>query len=61
MLPSGYCRTCAHYPTTYDPIVLLHAEALLRSTPEGATDYLQADLRDPGTIVDRAAALLDFG
>ena len=44
-----------------DPIVLLHAQALLRSTPEGATDYLQADLRDPGTILDRAAALLDFG
>ena len=39
-----------------DPIVLLHAQALLRSTPEGATDYLQADLRDPGTILDRAAA-----
>jgi len=44
-----------------DPIVLLHAQALLRSTPEGATDYIQADLRDPGTILDRAAALLDFG
>ena len=44
-----------------DPIVLLHAQALLRSTPEGATDYLQADLRDPGTILDRAAGLLDFG
>ena len=44
-----------------DPIVLLHAQALLRSTPEGATDYLQADLRDPGTILDRAATLLDFG
>jgi len=44
-----------------DPIVLLHAQALLRSTPEGATDYLQADLRDPGTILDRAAAHLDFG
>src|SRR5580765_1029078 len=44
-----------------DAIVLLHAEALLRSTPEGATDYVQADLRDPGTILDRAAALLDFG
>src|ERR1700742_4696503 len=44
-----------------DPIVLLHAQALLRSTPEGTTDYLQADLRDPGTILDRAAALLDFG
>ena len=44
-----------------DPIVLLHAQALLRSTPEGATDYLQADLRDPATILDRAAGLLDFG
>jgi len=43
-----------------DPVVLLHAQALLRSTPEGATDYLQADLRDPGTILDRAAAILDF-
>jgi hypothetical protein len=44
-----------------DPIVLLHAQALLRSTPQGATDYLQADLRDPGTILDRAATVLDFG
>ena len=43
-----------------DPIVLLHAQALLRSTPQGATDYIQADLRDPGLILDRAAALLDF-
>ena len=44
-----------------DPIVLLHAQALLRSSPQGATDYIQADLRDPGLILDRAAALLDFG
>ncbi len=43
-----------------DPIVLLHAQALLRSTPQGATDYLQADLRDPDVILDRAAAVLDF-
>jgi len=43
-----------------DPIVLLHAQALLRSTPQGATDYLQADLRDPDTILDRAASVLDF-
>src|SRR5712691_4896280 len=28
-----------------DPIVLLHARALLKSTPEGECDYLQADLR----------------
>ncbi len=44
-----------------DPIVLLHAQALLRSSPQGATDYIQVDLRDPGLILDRAAALLDFG
>jgi trans-aconitate methyltransferase len=44
-----------------DPIMLLHAQALLRSTPEGATDYLQADLREPGLILDRAARILDFG
>lgn len=25
-----------------DPIVLRHAEALLRGTPEGSTDYLEA-------------------
>ncbi len=44
-----------------DPVVLLHAQALLRSTAEGATDYLQADLRDPGTILEHAATVLDFG
>jgi hypothetical protein len=44
-----------------DPIVLLHAQALLRSSPQGATDYVQADLRDPDLIVDRAAQLLDLG
>jgi len=44
-----------------DPIVLLHAQALLRSSPEGATDYLQADLRDPGLILGRAADVLDLG
>ena len=44
-----------------DPIVLLHAQALLKSTPEGACDYLQADLRDPDTILARAAQTIDFG
>ncbi|WP_374984910.1 SAM-dependent methyltransferase [Streptomyces fradiae] len=43
-----------------DPIVLAHAEALLRSTPEGATAYIQADARDPQTILDRAGDVLDF-
>jgi hypothetical protein len=43
-----------------DPIVLLHAQALLSSTPEGATDYLQADLHDPSTILAEAGQTLDF-
>ncbi|WUI01195.1 SAM-dependent methyltransferase [Spirillospora sp. NBC_00431] len=43
-----------------DPLVLVHAQALLRSTREGATDYIQADVRDPDTILARAAETLDF-
>jgi SAM-dependent methyltransferase len=44
-----------------DPVVLLHARALLASTPEGATAYLQADLRETAAIVRAAAETLDFG
>ncbi|MET7479594.1 SAM-dependent methyltransferase [Streptomyces sp. NPDC005648] len=43
-----------------DPIVLRHAEALLRSTPEGSTDYIHADVRDPDTILRLAGESLDF-
>ncbi|MEV6183135.1 SAM-dependent methyltransferase [Streptomyces sp. NPDC052015] len=43
-----------------DPIVLAHAAALLRSTPEGVTEYLQADVRDPAAIVEGARKILDF-
>jgi hypothetical protein len=43
-----------------DPMVLAHARALLASTPQGATAYLDADLRDPGEILTAAAELLDF-
>ena len=32
-----------------DPIVLAHARALLTSSPEGATDYIEADARDTGS------------
>lgn len=38
-----------------DPIVLVHARALLTSHAEGATAYIDADLRDPDRILaDRA-------
>ncbi|MGH3854956.1 MAG: SAM-dependent methyltransferase [Pseudonocardiaceae bacterium] len=43
-----------------DPLVLVHARALLTSTRQGATDYIQADLRDPDTILREAARTLDF-
>jgi hypothetical protein len=44
----------------YDPVVLLHAQALLTSSPHGAVDYVDADLRDPQTILEQAARTLDF-
>ncbi|GAA3533855.1 SAM-dependent methyltransferase [Nonomuraea rosea] len=43
-----------------DPIVLVHARALLVGSQEGATDYLDADLREPEPIVREAARTLDF-
>ena len=43
-----------------DPLVLVHARALLTSTPEGACDYIDADLRDVGKILAEAAKTLDF-
>jgi len=43
-----------------DPIVLLHARALLTSKPEGVCAYVDADLRDPDAILAAAADTLDF-
>ncbi len=43
-----------------DPLVLLHAQALLTSAPGGVTSYLGADVRDPAAIVREAAKTLDF-
>ena len=44
-----------------DTIVLLHARELLASSPQGATDYLDADLREVSRILQTAARTLDFG
>jgi SAM-dependent methyltransferase len=43
-----------------DPVVLTHARALLTSNTTGATDYIDADLRDPRPILERASRTLDF-
>ncbi|GII96137.1 SAM-dependent methyltransferase [Sinosporangium siamense] len=45
----------------HDPLVLAHARALLTSTPEGVCDYIDADVRDPGRILELSAHTLDFG
>jgi hypothetical protein len=44
-----------------DQLVLVHARALLTSTtPEGSCGYVDADLREPETILAQAAQMLDF-
>src|SRR5690349_4250964 len=45
-----------------DPIVLAHARALLTSTPQGRSAYIDADLCKPDTILDAPALrnTLDF-
>jgi S-adenosyl methyltransferase len=43
-----------------DPIVLSHARALLTGAPEGATAYIDADIRDTDAILAAAADTLDF-
>jgi hypothetical protein len=43
-----------------DPLVMVHARALLTSSPEGVTKYVEADLREPEKILQAAAGTLDF-
>ena len=44
----------------YDPVVLLHAHALLASNDQGLVEYVDADLRDTDTILEQASRILDF-
>jgi len=44
----------------HDPVVISHARALLTSSAEGTTDYIQADLRDWATISGGSQRTLDF-
>ncbi|MGW6460503.1 SAM-dependent methyltransferase [Streptomyces sp. NPDC055078] len=44
----------------HDPLVLLHVHGLLTSTPEGATAYVEADMRDTDAVIDGAARTLDL-
>jgi hypothetical protein len=44
----------------FDPLVLVHARALLTSSPEGVTQYIDADGRDSAKVLAEAASTLDF-
>ncbi|SNQ49446.1 S-adenosyl methyltransferase [Frankia canadensis] len=44
----------------HDPLVLVHARALLVGTPEGTTTYVHADVREPRKILEAARETLDF-
>src|SRR5450755_114091 len=46
--------------TDNDPIVLSHARALLTSTPEGVTAYVDADVRDTAHVLEEARKTLDL-
>jgi SAM-dependent methyltransferase len=43
-----------------DPLVLVHARALLTSGPQGSCDYIEADLRNTPAVLAGAAQTLDF-
>ncbi|MEW9548211.1 SAM-dependent methyltransferase [Nonomuraea sp. NPDC050783] len=45
-----------------DPIVMTHARALLTSTEEGRTAYLEADVRDPRAVLEHpeVGEIIDF-
>jgi hypothetical protein len=43
-----------------DPLVLAHARALLTSSPQGATAYIDADMRDTATILREASQTIDL-
>lgn len=43
-----------------DPLVLVHARALLTSHPDGVTDYIDADMRDTARVLREASRTLDF-
>jgi hypothetical protein len=43
-----------------DPLVLVHANALMTSSAEGRTAYVEADMRDPAAVIEAARETLDL-
>jgi SAM-dependent methyltransferase len=59
-LAQAIAPDCRIVYVDHDPLVLVHARALLTSTRQGSCDYLETDLRDPPTILAGAAETLDL-
>jgi hypothetical protein len=57
----GVAPECKVVYVDNDPLVLVHARALLTSSAAGVTDYIDADVRDPGRVLAGAGKTLDFG
>ena len=51
---------CAVVYADNDPLVLVYARALLTCRPPGRCGYVDADLRDTATLLDKASRTLDF-
>jgi S-adenosyl methyltransferase len=56
----GIAPECRVVYVDNDPMVLVHARAMLTGSPPASTDYVDADVRDPAGLLTRAAATLDF-
>ncbi|WP_229070846.1 SAM-dependent methyltransferase [Actinoplanes sp. DH11] len=50
-IAQGFDRTARVVYVDNDPLVLVHARALMISTPEGRSEYISADVRDPRSIL----------
>jgi hypothetical protein len=59
-IAQGIDPACRVVYVDNDPLVLVHARALLASTPEGACAYVDADVRDPEIVLMDAGKTLDF-
>lgn len=59
-IAQGFCPSARVVYVGNDPVVLAHAHRLRRSTPEGATAYVQGSLREPASIWADAGQTLDL-
>ncbi|MFF7193015.1 SAM-dependent methyltransferase [Streptomyces sp. NPDC008079] len=45
----------------HDPLAVRYYASMISSSPEGACAYVEADMRDTDTVIERAAQTIDLG